>query len=258
VGSRFLFPQRFDRAVARLLRDPHAVDVVPEYAIWYFGPALRLEVDPARLKMRINDYVRDHSGDRWIGTSFLDAADWSNVLEPIEDSPVHRGVFSLVEAGADYHESRAFRDLTLLIKMGQPGVRNGLPLRTEADVEAYIRYCHDLIASVRKQGVVRHRPANAFYRLRIRHRDTRSVLIDASERDIGVAIGPSGEMVRHLGGKHRTAIAMALKLPRLPVEVRMVHVRWLAAEMERTGLPAHRALPAGIRMLQAREDTAAA
>ena len=59
---------------------------------------------------------------------------------------------------------------------------------------------------------------------------------DSTERDIGVAITETGELIRHLGGKHRTAIAQALNLPTMPVEIRMVHTGWLAKQMERTGL----------------------
>jgi hypothetical protein len=64
-----------------------------------------------------------------------------------------------------------------------------------------------------------------------------------------VAINENGELIRHLGGKHRTAIAQALKLPSLPVEIRLVHTGWLARQMERTRLPAHKALVEGVRHL---------
>jgi hypothetical protein len=248
-GSRFFFPRYFGRAVERLLDDPLAAGVTPEFAAWYFGPALHLEINPARLKQRISDYVRHSRGDRWAGTSFLDAGDWSEVLAPIEQSPIHREMSELVAAGADYRDSTVYRTLLHCIEIGEPRTRNGIPLRTVDHLEAYFRYCRDLIKSMRKRGVVRHSVSGAFHRLRVKHRDIRSVLLDATERDIGVAVGEGGEIIRHLGGKHRTAIAQALDLPLLPVEVRMVHVRWLAVQMKQTGLPAHLALVAGIRSL---------
>jgi hypothetical protein len=102
---------------------------------------------------------------------------------------------------------------------------------------------------MRKRGVMRHSHSGAFYRLRLKHRDARPVVHDSTERDIGVAITETGELIRHLGGKHRTAIAQALKLPSIPVEVRMVHTSWLLRQVERTGLPPHLALADGVKQL---------
>jgi hypothetical protein len=253
-GSRLVFPQRFERAVAMLLADPEAVDVWPEHAVWYFGSALHLEIDPARLTERLSDYVLEPRGARWMGASFLDAAEWSAVLAPIDQSPIHREMSELVAAGADYRDTRAYRNLVYAIEVGRPSRRNGVRITTVEEIEAYIGYCRDLIKSARKRGVVRHRVSGAFHRLRVKHRDARSIALDSGERDIGVAIGADGRIVRHLGGKHRTAIAQALKLPWLPVEIRLVHVGWIAEQMQRTGLPAHLALAQGVSELQTTGD----
>jgi hypothetical protein len=251
MGSRNVFPRRFGRAVGVLLHDPEALDVSPEHAAWYFGLLLHLEVDPARLVHRISDYVLAPRGAKWMGTSFLDAADWSAVLSPIDQSPIHRETLELVAAGADYRDTQAYRNLVYAIEVGRPSVRNGLRITTSDEIEAYFRYCRDLIKSARKRGVVRHRESGAFHRLRVKHRDARSPAFDSSERDIGVAISADGELIRHLGGKHRTAIAQALRLRSLPVEIRLVHVRWIAEQMKRTGLPAHLALMHGVSALRA-------
>jgi hypothetical protein len=245
-GSRLLFPRYFARAAARLVEKPLGGEVIPEYAIRYFGPGLHLEINPARLKRRISDYVRDSRGDRWAGKWFLDAGDWRDVLSPIEKSPIHREMSELVAAGADYRDTSVYRTLLHSLETGDPRTRNGISLSTVEHLEAYMRYCRDLIKSMRKRGIVRHSVSGAFYRLRVKHRDIRSMFMDFTERDIGVAIAEDGEIVRHLGGKHRTAIAQALDLPLLPVEVRMVHIRWLAEQMRGTGLPPHLALVEGI------------
>jgi hypothetical protein len=250
-GSRFVFPRRFDRAVARLLANPEAVGISPVHAARFFGSTLHLEVDPTRLTERLSDYVVEPRGAKWMGVSFLDAADWDAVIAPIDHSPIHREMSELVAAGADYRDTRAYRNLVYAIEVGRPSRRNGVMITTVAEIEAYIGYCRDLIKSARKRGVVRHRVSGAFHRLRVKHRDARSIKLDSRERDIGVAITADGRIVRHLGGKHRTAIAQALKLPWMPVEVRLVHVRWIASEMKRTGLPAHSALLQGVSELKA-------
>jgi hypothetical protein len=249
LGSRLLFPPRFDDAARRLMEDAGAAEVAPDSAAWFFGSALHLEIDPARLRRRISDWVRDHRGPRWVGASFLDAAEWSAALQPISDSPVHREMRELVAAGADFRDTRGYRHLLYGIEVGRPARRNGLRLATADDVDAYFRYCRDLIKSMRKRGAVRHRVSGAFHRLRLKHRDVRPPKVDSAERDIGVAIGADGEIIRHLGGKHRTAIAQALGLPTLPVEIRMVHVNWLARQMHETGLAPHLALQQGLAAL---------
>jgi hypothetical protein len=254
LGSRMLFPARFDQAVDRLLKDPGAPGIRMESAAWYFGPVLHLEVNPRRLKQSLSDYVRDHRGVRWTGTSFLDASDWSAALRPLEDSPVHREMVELVAAEADYRDSRPYRRLLRRIRRGRPGERNGVQLSTEEDVEAYLRYCRALIKSARKHGVVRRHTSGTFRGRWLKHRGARPPLVDLAERDVGVAVGVDGELARHLGGKHRTAIAQALGMERIPVEVRLVHVGWLGKEMLRTGLAAHLALQAGLKRL-AEEQT---
>lgn len=250
-GSRFVFPRRFDGAVSRLLNDPDAIDVRPEHAAWYFGPTLHLDVDPLRLVHRLADYVIDHRGPRWTGTSFLDAAEWGAAVSRIDHSPIHREMSELVAAGDDYRDTRAYRNLVYAIEIGRPSMRHAVRITTIDEVEAYLRYCRDLIKSARKRGIVRHSVSGAFHRLRVKHRDVRSLALDTNERDIGVAISAEGEIIRHLGGKHRTAVAQALKLPWMPVEVRLVHVRWLAGQMKQTGLPAHQAMKQGVSKLRA-------
>lgn len=251
LGSRRIFPRRFDRVFESLLTDPEAADVIPEHAAWYYGEVLHLDVDPAKLERRISDWVRDSRGVHWVGATFLDAADWSAAISPLGWSPVHREMHEIVAAGTDYRDTRAYGNLLKAIELGRPSKRNNIRLASVEAVEAYIRYCRGLIKSMRKRGAVRHKVSGAFHGIRVRHWEARSPVHDSTERDIGVAIGENGELIRHLGGKHRTAIAQALKLPTIPVEVRMVHTGWLAREVERSGLPPHQALAEGVQRLVA-------
>ena len=254
LGSPRFFPRRFDHAFDLLQAGPDSADVIPEHAAWYYDELLHLELDPTKLERRISDWVRDHRGVRWTGASFLDAADWSAAITPITMSPIHREMHEIVAAGKDVRDTRAYSNLMQAIKVGRPSKRNNIRLATVEAVDAYLRYCRGLIKSMRKRGVVRHTESGPFHGLRIKHWNARSPVHDSSERDIGIAIGETGELIRHLGGKHRTAIAQALKLPALPVEIRMVHTSWLAKQVERTGLPPHQALVEGIKGLVANGD----
>jgi hypothetical protein len=252
LGSRLLFPRSFDRAFARV-RDGGAVRAVtPEHAAFFFGKAVRLDLDPFSLKRRISDWVRHPEGVHWVGVAFLDAADWSDAISDVAGSPIHKETLEIVAAGADFRDTNAYRTMIQAIEAGRPPKRNKVTLVTAADVDAYFHYCNDIIDNIRARGFVRLAESGPFHRMRIKHRDVRPVLHDATELDVGVAITEDGEIIRHLGGKHRTAIAMALKLKTMPVEIRMVHARWLARQVERTGLPPHRALVEGVRDLLAR------
>ena len=251
LGSKWMFPKRFDRAFGFQVAGLESADVIPEHAVWYYGDKLHLELEPTTLTHRISDWVRDARGVRWAGTSFLDAADWSAAITPISMSPIHREMHEIVAAGKDVRDTRAYSNLMMAIRKGRPSRRNNITLATVEAVEAYLRYCRGLIKSMRKRGVVRHRESGPFHSLRIKHWNARSPLHDSTERDIGVAITEHGGIIRHLGGKHRTAIAQALNLPTLPVEVRLVHTSWLAKQVDRTGLPPHLALIEGVEELAA-------
>ncbi len=250
-GSRFVFPGRLNKAVASLHAGQQAVDLPPEHAAGYYGAALHLDLDPAALVHRISDEVITPRGARWMGWSFLDAADWDGVISRIDESPIHKEMCELVAGPADYRHTQTYLNLMRGIEVGRPAYRHGVLMSSTDRIDAYIIYCHDLIKSARKCGIVRHTVLGRFHRLRLKHRRLRSIAVDAGERDVGVAIGADGTIIRLLGGKHRMAIAQALKLPRIPVEVRLVHVAWIAEQMKRTGLPAHLALKEGVAELRA-------
>ncbi|MBA3519171.1 MAG: hypothetical protein H0T75_16395 [Rhizobiales bacterium] len=254
LGSSLLFPRRFDAAVAALLERPDAAGIAPAHAFWYFGGALHLWVEPRSLQRRLSDFVADHRGARWIGASFLDAADWSGAVLSLRKSPIHREMGQLVRADLEFRRIAAYQSLLRRAELGQPAVRNGIVLAGVAEIDAYFRYCADLAASMRQHGILPRRELGRLQTSSSTHRAARPRGIDRAERDIGVAVTETGELVRHLGGKHRTAIARVLRLPRIPVEVRLVHVRWLKRQMDRTGLPAHQALPAGLATLASGGD----
>jgi hypothetical protein len=250
LASWPLFPIRFAAAVDRLLERPDDKGLPPQHAFWYFGSALRLWIEPTSLRWRLSDYVDDGRGVRWIGSSFLDAARWGEALESLDASPVHKEMTDLVRADFRFREIRAYRRLCRGAERGHPRLRSGVLLTTREHVDDYFRYCVELARSVREQGVLpRHKTAGAGAPSFGRRAGWLN-LLERGERDIGVAIARSGELVRHLGGKHRTALAQALSVTHIPVEVRMVHVRWLARQMKKTGLPAHKAMRAGLATLQ--------
>ena len=85
---------------------------------------------------------------RWIGASFLDAARWRGALARLEQSPIHREMSELIAADLDFRKTRTYRFWRMRAELGRPLWRNGVELDSPERVEAYFRYCAELIASV--------------------------------------------------------------------------------------------------------------
>lgn len=123
-----------------------------------------------------------------------------------------------------------------------------MALKTPALVERYFGNLAELARSIAESGVVRRsdyrRAAHLFADFSVRR-----PWIEAVESDIGIAIGAQGEVYRFASGKHRTAIAQALGLASIPVEVRLVHADWLERQVAETGDAPAEALLRGIRSL---------
>ena len=114
-------------------RIPPSARSFPEHAIRYYGSTLHLDIDP--LSLHTSDQrlgARTPNGVRWMGTSFLDAADWSAAITPVVRSPIHREMQEFVTAGGDLRDTQAYRDLMLAIKLGRPTRRNNIDARPTA------------------------------------------------------------------------------------------------------------------------------
>ena len=253
-GSRWIFPRRFEAAVARLLGQPGAGAVRLHEAHWHFGSALRMRIDPQMLQARLSDFVQDAHGPRWIGSFFLDSGDWQAALSPLSASPVHREMTELVQADLKFRETSCYARLCRAVTKGRAKLRSGVLLTTIEQVDEYFDYCVHLARSIRDHGILSRQAVRRHDRAILTGRRQWLRSLEAAERDIGIAIGRDGSLVRHLGGKHRTALAQALGCASIPVEVRLVHVQWLRRQIERSGLPAHIALREALAALPANRE----
>ncbi len=210
---------------------------------------MKLDINPALLRRRLSDFVTDGVAAHWVGSWFLDAGDWTLALAPLRGSPVHREIHQLIAADLDFRRIPAYHAQLRAALAGTPVKRNGVQLASVAELDAYYLYCIALIQSIGKLGVLRARLSDLVRISGLKHVAARPPTLDLAEGDIGVAINADGEIIRHLGGKHRTAIAQALGIPTIPVEVRFVHVCWLADQARNLGLAPHLALPPAIASL---------
>ncbi len=209
------------------------------------GDALMIEVDPAHLTMRVQEHVLENGKPVSIADRFLGAGDWSPLIAPARKSPTVWEIEQIVAKDLDFRKTICFERYVARASAGNPVKRNHLVLDTRQRIEAYLGHSVDMLRSVKANGVVSRRDWV--------HRGSRpggrGRLIEASEQEVGVAVGVSGELYRFCAGKHRTAAAVALKLNSMPAEVRLVHARWLAGVVKETGLPPVAALVEGIRRL---------
>lgn len=240
LGRAPLFPWRLASAVHR--RD----GTIPlRHAERFFGLDLRLEVDPNRLCWQLMDRVTDGHRVRYLAHTFLDGGDWSGAREALAGSVVQQEMAALLDLDRPLKDSPVYRYMLARIAEGKPEQRNAVRLATPALVDAYFAHYRDLAARIRAEGFLSREALNRRFSLS----PLRSVATEWREGEVGIAIGPDGELFRLLGGRHRTALAQLLGLPRIPVRVRLVHAVWLRGEIDRQGIPAHQALLAGLRGL---------
>lgn len=248
LGRTGLFAGHLRRAFRRLRSDPTARSVRFAFAEAHLGRGLQAHVDPAGLDRYLPDVVTDGRRAVRLAHWFLDGCDWSEAILPLAGSEVDGEVAALFDHDGRLHQSPAFQSLVARMAEGRPDRRNGVPLDSLARIEAYFDHYRRLRDSIAAHGLASREAVPAAAREGALS-TVRGPGAERRERDIGLAVGRSGRFIRLVGGRHRTAIAQRLKLPRIPVQIRLVHVDWLAGQIEATSLRPDLALVDGIRRL---------
>ena len=238
-GSKRLFRGRLERSLDQSRRSAACLAISSTHARWFFGDALVMWVDPGQLTHRLLDRVRADGQEIRLAERFLDAGDWRDVVVPAADVAEHRETAELVRYRGEYPMMPSFRAMLDRIQAGGRVRRYRRDLDSEEKLHDYFRYFLALTESIEAHGFRAQAslggidvPLGVAVRGRYAGR----------QRDIGIAVDPGGRLLRFLGGRHRTAIAQALGLPAVPVEVRMVHADWLAEEARRADLQPAEAL----------------
>lgn len=192
------------------------------------------EVDPSRLQLRLCDWFRADGRVEHVDNFFLLPGDWTPLLGEVESSMVMREARQLMAAGFDFRRMPIYRQYLRRLQLSRPVLRGHVRLDTPELIDGYFSRYVELFRSIQAQGL-RHR-----YRYqeaavpRVGLSGWRQRWAEWGEREIGVAIGENGRLYRLPGGQHRFAIATVLGLPRLPVQVRLIHPAWLARQPEPT------------------------
>ncbi len=203
-----------------------------EEAAALFGHRLVIAVDPRQLAWQFPYELETPSEKLDPSRYFLGSGDWSGFLNPIDKSPIYLQAVQLKSVDFAFRQAPIYRRLRKAIMSGETRMLNNVELDTVEKLDAYFRNYRDMLTRARKHGIGRRPPVKldgdpAHFRVN----DARPLWAELSERDVGVAIDRDGQLHRIGPGKHRTAAAKVLGLDRMPCEVRMVHVDWLASRI---------------------------
>ncbi len=110
-------------------------------------------------------------------------------------------------------------------------VRNQVVLDSRELIDEYFVATEQLVDSIRTHGLMRRERKNIAAFEGISSSRVRPLSSEVTERNIGVALGASGELYRVCAGNHRTAAALALGLRSMPVELSLIHTDFLRRSM---------------------------
>ncbi len=210
---------------------------------------LQLNLPTRALGVRLHDWVSCRGRVVHTADFFLFNGDWAPLLIDAEATRTMQEARSIFAAGLNFQKAGVYREDCARLAQGRYFRRNKTLIDSRALLDQYYHRFVSLFESIGRHGVLPLSDA----RQREPGFDAPSAVRDwtvsLGEREIGVAIGPLGEVIVLPGAKHRLAVATVLGIERVPVEVRMVHRDWLL------GLPADYPWPdrllAGVEALAA-------
>lgn len=220
-----------------------------EYVERAYRQHLVTEIDPSRLKRRLIDVISDGTQHARLSHWFLDGADWEQALVPLNTSDVHQEMEAVFQPPEALSDTPAYRKLLSLAASGRPQTHNGVSLTSPELIINYFEHYRNLKDSISQHGFLSRHDVLHGISDQFSDSKVRSKKAELREREVGVAIAADGELVRMVGGHHRTAIAQHLKLSRIPIQIRLVHKNWLFRQMHDMRLSPKEALVASIRKL---------
>jgi hypothetical protein len=197
----------------------------------YFGEHLILRVDPATI-MHVALQRDTYPGKAGLGPRYLiSSGDWDIQQRPIRFSVHIDEIMELFEMGLEYERTSAFRTRIDRMRAGDPTRHRTHLIDTEQKVHDYYKQQLELIESIRKNGYLSRHDVMAGGHFDETQLDKAWLARERDENEIGCAVARDGELQMFRTGHHRLAIAVALKLKRIYVEVLHLHKDWVIGEM---------------------------
>ncbi len=214
AGQPLFFSWFFNRAM-QVASNRSRFALYPAWVQYYCGEQLCVPVPTGQIQYYMADWLqsdtmRFHSSDY-----FLASGKWEGVLHDIERMPILDEARELIAAGWNFKATKTYCRLSQAINNGAPISRQHVVLDSEVKIAEYFHRFQSLFQSILECGLLANRTI------------AQQTGIPA-DREIGVAIDADGSLVKLPGGQHRFALAAALNIEVVPVEIRMVHVELLS------------------------------
>ncbi|MEI2415953.1 hypothetical protein V8Z80_07180 [Orrella sp. JC864] len=190
-----------------------------------------------QLRKELTDWVCGQGRPRHTLNAFVADGDWSALLVGVDSLPVFVEAQQLLDSGMDYRRMPIYEQMIKAMREGRPARRQQRRLDSALAIDQYFERYVRLFLSIQRHGML----APAYPVLSHPWR---------MGTGIGVAMGPDGQWVKLPGAKHRVAIAQALGLPHIPVQLGMVHgeaIRRMMRDQQTSVVPALRELVARFR-----------
>lgn len=237
------------RMVQRAVQRPVMYQLPSEW-VCAGAEALQVNIPTRLLQLRMADWISHDGRVLHAFDHFLLDGDWSGICRPIRDSRVYQEVQDLLVYEENFIQSVTYQSYIKSLRQGRVVRRAHVNLTTIDDVNAYYDRSLALLRSIQQYGFVEQPHAIKTDVRRAGFASWRSKLWDWQDHGLGIAINANGEVIRLPGGQHRTAIALLLGLPTLPVQLRVVHPSWVRAQiLQHNNCDAWSAIILGLRQL---------
>ncbi|MCL6270776.1 hypothetical protein M3P05_12660 [Sansalvadorimonas sp. 2012CJ34-2] len=183
--------------------------------------SLTCHISPQDLQMRLAavQFGDDDRVEYDLRDQFICSGNMSDKLSPISESRLNREIDELFACEMDWRKTQSYQNLQKRLQDSGAFRHNNVSIAEPAHIDQYFERYVRLTDSIERHGYQSRRD------LRTQHRKSvsRRWRLEQGEEEVGVAIGPRGEIWRYRGGYHRTAIARNLGLASMPVMIKLVH-----------------------------------
>ncbi|MEH6403326.1 MAG: hypothetical protein V7750_08135 [Sneathiella sp.] len=200
----------FNKAVRRMA-DTRQFSLDPIFARCLFGEKLILSVPTQIIQRHTNPWLTLFGKNYCIQDYFLCDAQLDGVAGEISNLFTIREAEELIALGWDYRKAECYQNYRIALKANKLIRRQNVLLDSIEKIDQYFEKFKALHDSIKKHGLVSSNSNSSI---------KKSIL---TQRNIGVAIDQNGTLIKLSNGKHRYALAHALNLPFIPVEINMVH-----------------------------------
>lgn len=182
----------------------------PLHAQYFFKKRIIINLPIEFLQYFMHDWVKLDSNTIHTSDYFLSNQNLISISHDVEKMQVYRLAKELASNNWNYKSTQSYQTFCTALEQGKPISKQHVLLNSTEAINAYFERFQKLHDSIKTHGLL----SNANFRqFGAQHQD----------REIGIAIDQSGNIIKLQGGQHRFALAKILNISHIPVEIRMVH-----------------------------------